>query len=29
MVLSELCPVVRAQQAEFYVLDGDTGNDQG
>ena len=23
MVLSELCPVVRAQQAEFYVLDGE------
>ena len=23
MVLSELCPVVAAQQAEFYVLDGD------
>src|SRR5258708_16793539 len=22
MVLSELCPVVAAQQAEFYVLDG-------
>ncbi len=24
MVLSELCPVVTAQQAEFYVLDGDS-----
>ena len=23
MVLSELCPVVAAQHAEFYVLDGD------
>jgi len=28
MVLSELCPVVTAQQAEFYVLDGQDGNPQ-
>ena len=28
MVLSELCPVVQAQQAEFYVLDGKEENPQ-
>ena len=28
MVLSELCPVVSAQQAEFYVLDGKTEEPQ-
>jgi len=28
MVLSELCPVVQAQQAEFYVLDGKEQNPQ-
>ncbi len=28
MVLSELCPVVAAQQAEFYVLDGKEENPQ-
>ena len=28
MVLSELCPVVAAQQAEFYVIDGNNIEDQ-
>ena len=28
MVLSELCPVVAAQQAEFYVLDGESDSRQ-